>query len=154
MHETKSSSKDEAGFTLIEALVAMVILAFGLIAITNLLLVAASSNSAGNQSSATTALASQELEELKAKKFTDLAPGGSLTSDVSVSGTPYFRDDNIDGVGPIHTRWEIANISGDQQTKFIQVRSEPKGGLMATRARAEFTTYRSCTSVAGGCPAP
>jgi len=38
-----------------------------LIAITNLLVVAASSNSVGNMSSAATALASQQLELLKAQ---------------------------------------------------------------------------------------
>ena len=42
----------EAGFTLVEALVAVVVLVFGLMAVTNLLLVAASSNSVANQSTA------------------------------------------------------------------------------------------------------
>ena len=44
----------EAGFTLIEALVAIVILAFGLMAVTNLLVVAAASNTVGNHSTAAT----------------------------------------------------------------------------------------------------
>src|SRR5204863_2278147 len=43
------SRGSEAGFTLVEALVAIVILVFGLIAVTNLMLVAASSNSVANQ---------------------------------------------------------------------------------------------------------
>ena len=42
----------EAGFTLIEALVAMVVLTFGLMAVTNLMLVAASSNTVANQGTA------------------------------------------------------------------------------------------------------
>lgn len=39
----------EAGFTLVEALLAVVVLIFGLMAVTNLMLVAASSNSVANQ---------------------------------------------------------------------------------------------------------
>ena len=154
MNVPENSKPDQAGFTLIEALLAMVILTFGLIAITNLLVVAASSNSAGNQSSAATALASQQLELLKAQTYTTLAPGGSLTADQSAGGVPYFRDDDIDGVGRFHTRWAIVQIAGDQQTRFIHVRTDPASGLFRSRAAADFTTFRSCTSVASGCPAP
>jgi prepilin-type N-terminal cleavage/methylation domain-containing protein len=150
----ENSKPDQAGFTLIEALLAMVILAFGLIAITNLLIVAASSNSVGNMSSAATALASQQLELLKAQSYTSIAPGGSITADQSVAGVPYFRDDSIDGVATFHTRWAIVQIAGDQQTRFIKVRTEPAPGLFRSRAAAEFTSFRSCTSVASGCPAP
>jgi Tfp pilus assembly protein PilV len=45
-----SPAAEEAGFTLVEALFAMVILIFGLLAVTNLLIVGASSNSVANQS--------------------------------------------------------------------------------------------------------
>jgi len=150
MNVPENSKHDQAGFTLIEALLAMVILAFGLIAITNLLIVAASSNSVGNMSSAATALASQQIELLKAQTFTNIVPGGSLTADQ----TGYFRDDSIDGVATFHTRWQVVQITGDQQTRFIKVRTEPAPGLFRSRAAAEFTSFRSCTSVASGCPAP
>jgi len=136
----------EAGFTLVEALFSIVILVFGLLAITNLMIVSASSNSVANQSSATTTLASEELEQLKATPFTTLAAGGSLTSDVS----GFFRDDSVDGVGPIHTRWVITNSNA--QTLFIRVRSEPAGGFLKVRARSEFATFRTCTAQASGCP--
>jgi len=138
----------EAGFTLVEALFSIVILVFGLLAITNLMLVGASSNSVANQSSATTALASQQLEQLKAVPFNSLAVGGSLTADSNGD----FRDDIIDGVGPIHTRWKISKPNANNQTLFIQVRSEPTGGLLKVRARSEFSTFRTCTAVALGCP--
>ena len=143
-----SPAAEEAGFTLVEALFAMVILIFGLLAVTNLLIVGASSNSTANQSSATTALASEQLERLKAITFTSLATGGSLTAD----NTGFFRDDAIDGVGPMKTRWVITSSSN--QTRFITVRSEPLGGIMKIRARAEFSTFRTCTAQPLGCPAP
>ena len=150
MNVRESRRNDQAGFTLIEALLAMVILSFGMIAITNLLLVAASSNSVGNHSTASTGLASQQMELLRAQTFTNIVPGGSLTADQ----TGYFRDDNIDGVGSFKTRWRIVQIAGDQQTRFINVRTEPTGGLFKDRGATEFSSFRTCTSVASGCPAP
>jgi hypothetical protein len=144
--QTTPAGNPEAGFTLVEALFSIVILVFGLLAITNLMIVGASSNSVANQSTATTALASQELEQLKAVPWGTLVVGGDITSDL----TNYFRDDSIDGVGPMHTRWQITKPNS--QTLFIQVRSEPTGGLLKSRARAEFSTFRTCTAQALGCP--
>lgn len=163
--------RGEEGFTLVEALVAIVVLVFGLIAITNLLVVAAASNTVGNHSTATAAAASEVLERLKSRNFTDLTAGGNAedTADDTVNGgrcdetTPpataadeCVRPDNfnmvrgIPGVGTIETVWEIRQI--DTQTLFIRVRSESASALAGRRSRAEFTTFRSCTSVAIGCP--
>ena len=140
----------EAGFTLVEALVAIVILVFGLIAVTNLLVVAASSNSVANQATAAATIAAQRLELLKAQPFTSLAVGGDLDSDV----TNFNQDDDVAGVGRIHTRWAVVSIAGDAQVYFVTVRSEGTGVLSVGRSRAEFTTFRSCTNVAQGCPNP
>jgi len=140
----------EAGFTLVESLAAIVILVFGLIGITNLMIVAASSNAAANQGTAAAAVAAQRLEELKAAPFGSVAAGGDVASDVS----GFNRDDSIPGVGVIHTRWALSAIAGNNQLVFVQVRSEATGALAPGRTRAEFTTFRSCTSVALGCPAP
>jgi prepilin-type N-terminal cleavage/methylation domain-containing protein len=77
-HEKKLSPHREAGFTLVEVLISIVILVFGLVAVTNLFLVAGSSNMAANAGSAATAIASQQMEVLKALPFSDpqLAAGG------------------------------------------------------------------------------
>jgi hypothetical protein len=149
IQETRDG-RAEAGFTLVEALISIVVLVFGLLAITNLMLVAASSNSVGNQSTATAAVASQTLENLKAVPFATLAQGGSVTADA----TGYFQDDVVPGVGVVHTRWQIVQRAGDRQTLFIHVVSEPTGGLLRRRARADFTTFRTCTTTTIGCPAP
>ena len=143
------SQGSQAGFTLVEALVAIVILVFGLIAVTNLMLVAASSNSVANQSTAAATIAAQRLEQLKAITFGDvrLAPGGSVTSDLG--GFFSSPDDIVPGAGQIHSRWQIVTI--DPQVIFIRVRSEGTGALSVSRSRAEFTTLRACTSAALGC---
>jgi len=146
--QTTRGAGREAGFTLVEALVAIVILIFGLMAVTNLMLVAASSNTVANQATAAATTASEQMEVLKAKPFADLVAGGSVASDV----TGFNSNSTLPGVGVIHTRWQIA--SPDGQTRFIRVRSEGLSRLVAARSRAELTTFRTCTAVQRGCPTP
>lgn len=134
----RTSASAQAGFTLVEALIAMVILSAGLIAVTNLMVVAATSNTVANQSTAATSVASQQLEQLKTCTFTDprLQAGGNLQTDV----TNFNNDVDLPGVGRIHTRWQISDV--DATTKYIVVRSEGTGALAGPRSRSEFTTFR------------
>lgn len=137
----------EAGFTLVEALIAVVILIFGLMAITNLFLLGTSSNSVANQSSAATSAAAETMERLKSATFSTLSAGGDLDNDV----TGFVRYDEVKGVGRIRTRWEIT--SADAATLFLRVRSEGTGSLSGQRTRAEFTAFRVCTKASTeGCP--
>jgi type II secretory pathway pseudopilin PulG len=146
--EKGRDARTEAGFTLVEALVAIVVLVFGLIAITNLMIVAASSNAVANQSTAAATVAAQRLELLKATPYNTLATGGSpIDNPTPIAG--FFRDDDLPGVGRIHTRWEVVD-TGDPLARFIRVRSEGTGVLSGRRSRAEFTTFRTCT--AANCP--
>ena len=151
----------EAGFTLVEALFAMVILSVGLIAVTNLLLVASTSNTTANQSTGATTLAAQQLEVLKAIPFAVLGnvPNAALDAggDLDADQAGFFTDPpaEIPGVGQIRVRWKIVDV--DTQTKFISVRAESTALLIGARSRAEFTVFRSCTDSAPppalNCPA-
>jgi len=176
-NQTAHTRNDERGFTLVEALSAIVILAFGLIAVTNLLLVAASSNTVANQGTAAVTAAQQRLEALRNYNFVTVPPalpapppllttGGSITADVGATANPcsaavspatFNCDDDIPGVGRIHTRWAISAVAGTARAVYIQVRSEGRGALAASRSRAEFTTIRTCTDstpIFGDCPLP
>ncbi len=135
-------ARPDAGFTLVEALIAIVILVFGLMGVMNLLLIASSSNTVANQHTAAATVAAQYLEVLKARPFNVLAPSpaDALTSDQ----TGYFADDEIPGVGRIHTRWEVTPVDGDASILYIRVRSEGTGRLTGARSRAEYTTFRVC----------
>lgn len=147
---TPADRRSEAGFTLIEAMTAMVVLLVGVASVANLMVVAASSNAVGNQTTAAAAMASREMERLQAIPYDQLAVGGDVENDTA----GFFRDESLPGVGNIHTRWQVTPIGGDNQTRFIRVRSEGTGALTGPRTRAEFTTVRSCTSQLIGCPAP
>lgn len=148
-HDTEARTRDgQAGFTLVETLVAIVVLVFGLIAVTNLLLVGATNNSVANQSTAATAVASQTMDTLKARPFRLLATGGSLTADV----TDFSDNVPIEGVGFINVRWQIADP--EPQLRFISVQAEGVGPLVRVRSRVLLTTFRSCTAETAGCPAP
>jgi Tfp pilus assembly protein PilV len=166
--ERQSFRSGEAGFTLVEALVAIVVLSFGLMAVTNLLVVAAASNTVGNHSTAATTAASEVMERLKSRSFLTLTPGGDVqagtmgsisncdetppsSSECVVPGNFNARR-NIPGVGVMQTFWEIRQVDG--QTLFMRVRSQSTATLAGARSRAEFTTFRSCTSTAIGCPNP
>jgi len=153
----------EAGFTLVEALVAIVVLIFGLMAVTNLMLVAASSNSVANQGTAAVAAAIRAMDMIKATSWTDLptgpwdafdpADGGKDCSDTTLAISEGHCTDHVPGVGTIHTHWSIDVVEAEPRLLYVRVRSEGTGALSAARSRAEFTTFRACTNAEGGCPA-
>jgi type IV pilus modification protein PilV len=142
-----SHARPEQGFTLIEVLIAIVVLVFGLIAVTNLFLVAGSSNTVANQATAASDVAAQIVENLKAQPWNSAQL--AATTGTFPAATPQ-QTDMLIGVGTINSWWSITNV--DTRTKFIRVRSEGTGVLARGRSRAEFTTYRTCTTPVLGCP--
>ena len=155
MEPIRPQRGSEAGFTLIEALIAIVMLMVGLAAVANLFVLGVGWNHIGKEGSAAVTEASDKIEQLKVQPYGSvaLAPGGDLESDVT--GYHEYRgtdsDPHLTGTGRILTRWQIIGI--DPQTLFIRVRSQSTGPL-GNATRAEFTTFRTCTAVPLGCPAP
>jgi prepilin-type N-terminal cleavage/methylation domain-containing protein len=149
-----TNSKDQgvpqtdAGFTLVEVLVAIVVLVFGLIAVTNLLLVGASNNTAANMGTASTAAAAQQMEFLKARSFHELV---ALTGAVGATSTGQ-QQVNIQGTGAIQVSWTIERRAS--QLMFITVQAAGSGPMVAARSRAVLTSFRSCTAETAGCPPP
>ncbi len=147
----------EAGFTLVEALVAILVLVIGIMGIANLFAIAASSNAVANQGTAATTSAMQTLERLRATSYPDLvapmagaAAAGDLDTASCANGT-FSRCDAIPGVGFLSTHWQLRRVTPD--LVHITVRAEGTGALSRGRSRAEFTTFRSCTAGgAYGCP--
>lgn len=147
--------EQEQGFTLIEALVAMVILMFGIAAVANLMVVAGTSNTVANHSTAAAAVAAAQMELIKSVPFNMLpGAGGSLTANVGATGvcgtTPVTATFNcnrqVPGVGFFRVRWQIsAPLTGQgfPDTRFIQVRAESLAPAIGLRSRADFTAFRT-----------
>jgi len=174
----KVNSLSESGFTLLEVMIAIFVLIFGMLSVSNLIVSAASSNAVGNQASAAATVGAQQLEVLKALPFGVLtagAPSGSLIADVvgcptepaDTATTPgnCFNFTTPPGVGIIHTRWQITPVpgtvvTGASEVYLIQVWAQgaliPTVGpaLGADRTTAQFTTLRACvdTTAPANCP--
>jgi len=159
-----TARRDQAGFTLVEALVAIIVLVFGLMAVTNLMLVAASSNSVANQGTAAVTSATRAMDLIKTTSFTTLPTGGTTftaadggleCNDITLTVGDWHCNDTIPGVGVVHTHWWIT-ATADPRLLHVRVQSEGTGALSAARSRANFTTFRACTNsdpLAGGqCP--
>jgi Tfp pilus assembly protein PilV len=144
----KAKRNPEAGFTLSEALIAMLILMFGLASIFNLMIVATTSNSVANRASAATLVAAQELEVLRSTPFSQLVDSPTDALDVQTAG--FFRVTEVQGVGRIESRWIVQTLTSPN-LRFLHVRSEPTG-FRGRSARADLTTIRACTAGAtAGC---
>jgi type II secretory pathway pseudopilin PulG len=156
MREQKTAS-EEAGFTLIETMISIVVLVVGLIGVVNLFIVASTSNFTANQTTAAAALASEQLETLKAIPFTTLVVGGSLTNDLSPAATcpgnaaNFSCSENVPaaGYGRVRLRWTVTDRGPGKVG--IEVEALPQTGLATGRARVRLATIRTCTGT--GCPA-
>ena len=159
-----TTKRTDSGFTLVETLIAIVILIVGLVAVTNLLLFSGRSNFVAHATTGAVSQGTEVMERLKAIPFTALQAGGNLTVDAGaiagcnddtqaggcVIATNFNAQRNIPGPGIIKTRWQITAINN--YSLFISVRAESTAAIAGSQARAEFTTFRSCTSSTPLCP--
>ena len=102
----------QRGFTLVEMLIAMTILSFGLLAVAGLLLTATTLNALGKSTNDALAQAREKIEVLKTLPVEDAqrAVGGSLTSDV---------DGYNDTVGNYKRRWQISVGPGTMRSYTV-----------------------------------
>jgi Tfp pilus assembly protein PilV len=148
----RASTGGEGGFTLVEVLLAIVILVFGLIGVTNLMMMASLSNSRAATSTAAAAMAGQWMDVIKARPMTSLttlcASGTCGSLDTSVAcGTcgfaNYCCDNPVGGVGTIRTRWTLTSTATALPAYVITVRSEVDRPGARQATRAEFTAFRA-----------
>lgn len=155
MKSRSKRSSSEQGFTLVESLIAIFILSFGIISITQLSAVAIGSNSSARNMTTSTFVASQRLEALMVVPYsvlTDTPTTDSLTVDTA----GYFEDVTV-GTSRYHTRWRVVTVPAyAPNLKFIQVRTEA-AGFLGPRSRVDLTSFRSCVTPNGDagatCPA-
>lgn len=108
----KPSAESERGFSLVETLVASVILATTLVSLAELIAMAVKSNSSARTSTSATVLAAQKLEQLRALTWgfdSTGSPIGDTTTDTSVSPE---RPNGGTGLAPSPTNTLRASTSG------------------------------------------
>lgn len=135
--------RPDAGFTLVEALIATLVLTFGISSIFNLMIVATSATARASRATAASSLASQQMEVLRSTPFAALVDSATGVNTLDVQTANYFRVVTVTGVGTFETRWQIRSLTSPN-LRFLEVRTEPtfRGRL----ARAEFSVIRACTA--------
>lgn len=112
----KSNEKPN-GFSLIEVLVAIALLAVGALALVQLMALGVKLNVQTADDTQATTLAQWKMETLNGIGYLFLAPGGDLDSDQSVGGEPYFEDFSEPGSRVVyHKRWKISPCAHDDPT--------------------------------------
>jgi type IV pilus modification protein PilV len=127
--DSKEKKNRESGFTLIEVLVAIVILMFGLLAVGTMQISAMRGNFMGGNTSIALSLASQKMEDILIKDFNhaDLADSvtgnnGSLSSISSVDHQEYVSDDGAVGASGFFRRiWNVANEASSTRKSIVVI---------------------------------
>ena len=127
LFEQDRKSRDQ-GFTLIEVLVAIIILTVGLLAVGTMQLSAIRGNFMSGNTSIALSLASEKMEDLLNKDFShaDLSDGvsannGTLSSTTSVDHQENLSEEGVVGTGAFYRRiWNIADQSSPT-TKNLMV---------------------------------
>lgn len=134
------------GFTLVEMMIALLLLGIGLLGLAQVLVGSLKANFALNTVNVGGSLAQQKLEQMRAVSFTSpqLVVGGSL--DGNLPG--YFDQLDSRGQPPTasspafyHRRWQIADTSASLKT--ITVRVVALSGLGGTPPTVTYSTVRS-----------
>ncbi|MDD5433901.1 MAG: prepilin-type N-terminal cleavage/methylation domain-containing protein [Nitrospira sp.] len=121
---------NQTGFTLLELLIALVILSVGLLGLAGLHIAAIKGNVSGFKFSAASAVAQQRLEELKAidTASSALSPGNHNDGNVIVQGITYNRSYAVADNSPVR---------GTSTLTFTITWVEPVSGV--TRTSRIFT---------------
>jgi prepilin-type N-terminal cleavage/methylation domain-containing protein len=131
--------RGDAGFTLVEVLVAVVVLTVGLVSLAQLLAVSVRMHQLSRNTEVATQLAEQKFEELMKLNFVteaavQVTPNGADTLNTDV--TDYF---DLPENAPFSRRWLVENGPVDR-TRRVTVRVVPlQAGLMGYRT-VQLTT--------------
>ena len=130
----RETALGSVGFTLIEVLVALVLIGIGVLAAAPMFVYAMQGNAVAADFGSVGASAVERMELLRSQDYSTLAPGGSLTS--SVSG--YSDTSNPDFV----VRWQIANNAVPSGTRSVTVRAIAVRRVVGARKEITLTTLR------------
>ncbi|MBI3994940.1 MAG: prepilin-type N-terminal cleavage/methylation domain-containing protein [Nitrospirae bacterium] len=115
MKMRKPQRLDSSGFTLLELLIAMVILAFGLMGVSGMILTSVKGNAFGNKMMQATSLAQDKIEEMRNRDYRDLYKTcGSAGYPVVCADPP--ANMALDAAGVILVAANDGGTNGDELT--------------------------------------
>ena len=152
-------TRNERGFTLIEVMVAIVILTVGLLSFAQMMVLATSANTLSGRMTSCSALAKEQLERLKAAPFFTVAPtvrnpllvaGGDVNT--TVAGYSQFYDadglPSAAGAAQFETRWLVTDVLTGMPLQMVQIQMRCLAAAgdqdqFAVIGEARFTTFRT-----------
>ena len=127
--------KQAQGFTLVEVVIALTILAFGIIATIPMFVYAAKENAGSGDRGMVGTLAVDRMEDLRGGFYYSLDNGGSLTS----NATGYSDTSNPD----YDVRWTVAtNPNPPTESKVVVVRAVAKRQVIGQPKSVTLVTLR------------
>lgn len=126
----------EPGFTLVETLVSLFVVTLIFLVIADLVTYGMYVHRAAEDVTQAAALASEKVEELRARDYGALTPGGSVDSDVAgFSDNPDVDDD---GTGDYIRRWQVSDMGDYKEIRVraiasLQMIGTVKDSLMVVR---------------------
>lgn len=112
---TAGGVRIEAGFSLIEVLVAVFIAGLVFLMMAQLLGVGVEASRSASDMTKAAALASDRLEQITQSEYTDLVPGGDINNDVG--GFSENLDVDGDGIDDYVRRWEITDLGSEMRIR-------------------------------------
>ena len=131
---TSTSPRNIAGFSLLEALVAIFLTSVALLAAAPMFVHASHATDASADMGAVGAIAVDRMEQLRQELWRNLGTGGSLTSNVA----GYFDDSDPDFL----VRWQVSDNASPSQTKSITVLVLPFTDQSGPRRSVEISSMR------------
>ena len=130
-------NRNEEGFSLIEMMIASLVLLIGLISVASLIGYSISSNSSSKNNTTATAAAEGQMEQLRSLEFDSLVDGGSTlnsSGSITFTGSPVSGysttvsltdSDQIGKTVSYDVRWNVTTING---LKKVTVAAQRSGG--------------------------
>lgn len=154
-----NAARDERGFSLIEVMVAIVILTVGLLSLAQMMVLSTNANTLSGRMTSCSALGKEQLERLKAAPFFTVAPtvrnpllvaGGDVNATVA-GYSQYYDADGLPSAAAnalFETRWQITDVPTPLPLQMVQIqmRCLPAAGMrdqFAVIGDARFTTFRT-----------
>lgn len=132
---TTTTRRSGAGFSLVEVLLALVLLQIGLLAVAPLFIYATQASASGADMGTVGAAAVERMEVLRATEFDTLTAGGSLTA----NQTGFFDTSDPD----FTVRWEIVDDATPPTQKTIRVRALANRQVVGLPKEVTLVSLRS-----------